>query len=72
MLSLKAKEHEMLLKRGEHIDESDLIKAPVCDGTREERLQSLLEWQRQVQKQFLVKSKRLSLTFFINNGLYAN
>ena len=34
MLSLKPKEHEMLLKRGEHIDESDLIKAPVCDGTR--------------------------------------
>lgn len=42
MLSLKSKEHEMLLKRGEHIDVSDLIKAPVCDGTREERLQSLL------------------------------
>ncbi|AVT59746.1 TPA: hypothetical protein OT856_004890 [Escherichia coli] len=53
MLSLKAKEHEMLLKRGEHIDESDLIKAPVCDGTREERLQSLLEWQRQVAKTVL-------------------
>ncbi|ELC6388279.1 hypothetical protein ACYBWJ_00825 [Klebsiella pneumoniae] len=53
MLSLKAKEHEMLLKRGEYIDESDLIKAPVCDGTREERLQSLLEWQRQVAKTVL-------------------
>lgn len=53
MLSLKPKEHEMLLKRGEHIDESDLIKAPVCDGTREERLQSLLEWQRQVAKTVL-------------------
>ena len=43
----------MLLKRGEHIDESDLIKAPVCNGTREERLQSLLEWQRQVAKTVL-------------------
>lgn len=64
MLSLKPKEHEMLLKRGEHIDESDLIKAPVCDGTREERLQSLLEWQRQVAKQFLVKSKRLPSPFY--------
>ena len=43
----------MLLKRGAHIDESDLIKAPVCNGTREERLQSLLEWQRHVAKTVL-------------------
>lgn len=55
MLSLKTKEDEMLLKRGEHIDEADLIKAPVYDGTREERLQSLLEWQYQVAKTFLKK-----------------
>jgi hypothetical protein len=53
MLSLKPKEHQMLLKRGAHIDESDLIKAPVCNGTREERLQSLLEWQRHVAKTVL-------------------
>ncbi|EAN6152425.1 hypothetical protein RRM29_004473 [Salmonella enterica] len=53
MLILKAKEYEMLLKRGGHINESDLIKAPVCDGSREERLQSLLEWQCQVAKTVL-------------------
>lgn len=50
MLSLKMKEDEMLLKRGEHIDEADLIKAPVYDGTREDRLQFLLEWQRKISK----------------------
>lgn len=55
MLSLKTKEDEMLLKRGEHIDEADLIKAPVHDGTREERLQSFLEWQRQISKIVLEK-----------------
>ncbi|EPP7234009.1 hypothetical protein ACTOJ1_000925 [Shigella flexneri] len=60
MLSLKTKEHEMLLKRGEHIDESDIIKAPVCDGTREERLQSLLEWQREISK-IVLKNKIKSL-----------
>lgn len=53
MLNLTTKEHDLLLKRGERIDESDLIKAPACDGTREERLQSLLRWQRQVAKTVL-------------------
>jgi hypothetical protein len=60
MLSLKTKEDKMLLKLGEHIDEADLIKAPVCDGTREERLQSLLEWQRHISK-IVLKNKIKSL-----------
>ncbi len=55
MLSLNNKENEIMLKRGERIDEVDLIKAPVCDGTREERLKSLLEWQRQISKIVLEK-----------------
>lgn len=45
----------MLLKRGEHIDEANLIKVPLHDGTREDRLQSLLEWQRQISKIVLKK-----------------
>lgn len=57
MLNLTNKEHELLLKRGERIEESDLIKAPACEGTREERLQSLLRWQHQVAKTVLAEEE---------------